>query len=169
MKKIVGAWLLSLVMCASLLAADVSLVKPLDNLNTPVILYLDQVGATCEVLIPIEYLYRWPAGSISTPTITQGSSQPDANTMPNPRPAREGTFDVKSFKQSLVLDGRAIKIEFVVPDKPTTIGLVVHSFIYNNQWLYTRDHFHTISVEVYPTPSWQEFIQSLGNLALETK
>ena len=142
--------------------ADIQLVKPLDDLNTPVVLYLPEVGKTCEVLIPVQYLYQWPAADISPATITQGSSQPNADTMPSPKPPREGTFDVKAYKQSLILDGRVVKLEFVVPDKPTTIGLAVHSFIYNNWWISTRDHFHTISVEVYPTPSWQEFVKSLG-------
>ena len=141
--------------------ADIELVKPLADMNTPIVLYMPQAGATCEVLIPIQYLYQWPAAKLDEPTITQGSIQKSTDTVPNPRPSREGDFKVGEYKQELVLGGKAIRIQFVVPDKMTTIGLTAHSYIYNNQWLYTRDAFHKFSVEIYPIPPWSEFLQSL--------
>jgi len=128
-----------------------------------VVLYLPQVGEMVELTIPIQYLHQWPAAALDEEaTITQGQSMAKTGETPDPKPAsREGTFDLKSFKQELINGGTAIRIEFKVPDKMTTIILTPHSFIYNNQWLYTRDASHKVSIEVYPKPDWQEIVSAM--------
>jgi len=141
--------------------ADIELVKPLPDMNVPIVLYLPQAGATCELLIPVQYLYQWPANKLDEATITQGSVQPSTYVAPSPAPPREGDFKISEYKQDLVLGGKAIRIKFIVPDKVTTIALTAHSYVYNNQWMYTRDAFHKISVEIYPIAPWSEFLESL--------
>ena len=148
---------------ATVAAADLTLTVPLKDLNTPVVLYLPQAGATCQLLIPVQYLYQWPAATLGDATITQGTSQPSQDSTPSPKPPREGDFNLEAFHQELSQGGRVIRLEFQVPDKMTTIAITAHSFIYNNQWLYTRDAFHKISVEIYPMGPWTEFLESLTN------
>jgi len=157
----IRAFLCVLLCVSSAIGEDINLVRPLDNLVTPVVLYLPQVGATCELLIPVQYLYQWPAAKLDEPTITQGSPQPSRDVTPTPTPPREGDFKVGEYKQELVLGGRAIRVRFVVPKDMTTIGLTAHSYIYNNQWLYTRDAFHKFSIEIYPMAPWSDFVGGL--------
>ena len=141
----------------------IRITRPLTDLNTVVVLYLPQVGEMVELTLPIQYLHQWPAAALDAePVVTQGQSMAKYGETPDPKPAsREGTFDLASYKHELIAGGTAIRMEFKVPDKMTTIIVTPHSFIYNNQWLYTRDAAHKVSVEVYPKQDWQEVVAGL--------
>ena len=161
MRRMIQVCFLIVALCTTAVAADFTVVSPVTDLSKPVVLYLPQVGSTCEVLIPVQYLYQWPAAKLGEPTITQGTSQPSLDSVPSPRPTREGDFDLTSYQQELIHGGRVIRLQFTVPDKMTVIAVFAHSYIYNNAFVRTRNAFHPISVEIYPLAPWTEFLEEL--------
>lgn len=145
------------------------LMRTIKNINDPVVLYLEKVGEPVELLLHVEDLYRYPATDLGDPTITQGRSLSYEGERIDPLPTPEGDFDLSAFKQELVLEGRAVKLTFVVPDKQTDIGLTTHCYYWNNRYALrggayygAKNRFHKLSVEIYPMPEWEEFVSMVS-------
>ena len=134
----------------------IELTVPLRDPNIPIRLYLPQVGEMCQVDIPMEYAYQFPAAELVDPsTIRQQYSMPSGDVQPAPRPPAHGDFDMEVYKQELLDGGRTVRLTFKIPPRSTGIGLQTDHWIYDTVNVFTKNHWKKFAVIIVPLPEWE--------------